>query len=667
MIPQHLRTEPQALLEFLSKGFVKNVGPAFAEKLQSFWGSEIFSKLETSNLLVSEHVNLHRFTDFEKQKLSSLLQMWLSDPIKCRSIAFLIRIGFGRSLSLKLYATYKQRAISLVLQDPYCFASMFNGIGFLTTDSVAKKIGIPEESLQRFCAAIKHILKSCLEDGGVFLESQSLFLELTKILKLSAEICSPIFTNAIDALTKNNQISSVKKGQRTFYALNKAYLAEQEVALFLKNRCRKIESEKKLQSCGGTDLAPEQSVNPDHNPNEFMLTSTQKKAIECALAHPISVITGGPGTGKTTILRELTKILKKEHLTMSLCAPTGRAAKRISQTTGLFAQTIHRLLEFSQKSYKFERNEHRPLETDFVIIDEFSMVDLFLAAYLFRAISQKTKIVCIGDVDQLPSVGPGKLLADFINCKKIPTTRLDTVFRQSKMSSITENAHRINMGQFPIKPTAACKKDFILIKKENDSDFEKTVEEFYTNTLKTHNIDPKNSVILAPMHKGNAGTANCNKIAQNLLNSKNNHGILVFSQKFKVGDPVIQQKNNYEKFVFNGDIGTITEISSSMTNPSITVSFDERAINYSSHELSELALAYAISVHKSQGSEFDAVLIPVFTQHFIMLNKNILYTAITRAKKLCVLVGQVKAVAIAIKKSGPDNRVTFLKDLLENF
>ena len=389
------------------------------------------------------------------------------------------------------------------------------------------------------------------------------------------------------------------------------------------------------------------------------LNQEQKEGVLRVIENKVSIITGGPGTGKTTLVKKLLQIFDEKKINYKLAAPTGRAAKRITESTGRYAVTLHRLLEFNPQIMGFTHNEQNALKLDVLIVDEASMIDIFLANAIFKALPLTAHIVFLGDIDQLPSVGAGNFLYDLIASKKIPMTRLHYIFRQAANSLITYNAHRINRGEFPESKAPNTIQDYIFIREEHPENLALQLKKIMFTILPQYKIKPEQAIILTPMNRGSAGTQTINELLQQLLNPDTNVPTLAKTfYTFKVGDRVMQIKNNYDKHVFNGDIGIITAINHEDKN--ITITYPEKDVIYDFLETDELILAYAISIHKSQGSEFDAVIIPIFTQHFTLLQRNLIYTAVTRAKKICIIIGQVKALAMAIKNVKSNVRNTFL-------
>jgi exodeoxyribonuclease V alpha subunit len=380
------------------------------------------------------------------------------------------------------------------------------------------------------------------------------------------------------------------------------------------------------------------------------------------LQHKITIITGGPGTGKTTLIKKLLTVLDTHRVKYYLAAPTGRAAKRITEGTNRPASTLHRLLDFDVSTMGFRHNESNALVVDYVIVDEASMIDVFLAHALLKALPYSAHLVLIGDIDQLPSVGAGNFLNDMIASKKVVTTKLQHIFRQAENSLITINAHKINNGEFPVSSYENAKKDFIFIKEDNPENIPKHLEAIYSKALRHYGIHKDDTIVLTPMHRGVAGTQKLNHDLQQMLNSEYHGPVMMYAgTQYQIGDRVMQLRNNYDKNVFNGDIGIIEDID--LEDKIMRVRF-ETLVEYETADLNELVHAYAISIHKSQGSEFSAVIIPLFMQHFMMLQRNLIYTAVTRAKKLCIIIGESRAIAMAVKNNKSVERITFLQQFL---
>jgi len=465
---------------------------------------------------------------------------------------------------------------------------------------------------------------------------------------------------AIEDLSKETLLVIEKIGQDKAVYLKPLYLSEIGVAKGLK------ELSQTRQKAIRIDI--EKAVSWFEARHAITLAPEQRDAISSAIKEKILVITGGPGTGKTTLIRAIIEILEKKGRRINLCAPTGRAAKRMSEATGRHAKTIHRLLEFNPRSMKFDRNSKRPLNTDMLIVDEASMVDIVMFYNVLKALPFTAQVIMVGDVDQLPSVGPGNVLGDIITCNMMKVVYLKKIFRQARKSLIIINAHRINQGQAPYTKAEYGKGDFFFIDRDEPEDVAETIKELVVKKIpKGFGFNPIHDIqVISPMHKGVIGVANLNKELQGLLNpsakSRGGEGITKGGQVFCIGDKVMQIRNNYELGVFNGDIGQIISIDDN--NKEVLVRFDYRVVRFEYSDMDELTLAYACSIHKSQGSEYPAVVIALHTQHYIMLQRNLLYTAVTRGKSLVVVVGNFKAMSMAINNIKKGTRHTFLKERL---
>jgi exodeoxyribonuclease V alpha subunit len=534
------------------------------------------------------------------------------------------------------------------------------GVGFLTADKLAANLGFAADSPLRAEAGILFVLHESTEEGHVCMP-RALLMELCRN-KLQIE--THILEEALSGLKADTRIKEEKLAPAA------SGLFGDEWAIYLRpihtsevgaaGRLDAIQRYRRLQpwidSQGALDWV--------RGRLNFSLAPLQEEAVKLALREKVIVITGGPGTGKTTLIRAILAIYERIGARVSLAAPTGRAAKRLAESTGHPAATIHRLLEFSPQIGGFQRNEYKPLPADLVIVDEISMMDIVIANHLLKAVPSQTVLVLVGDADQLPSVGPGKVLGDIIESGRFPVIRLTEIFRQARQSRIITNAHLIRQGAFPdLQADSGQNHDFYFINREDPQEALNTIVQLCTERIpRRFGLDPMEDVqVLSPMHRGEVGTENLNFALQNALNPR---GITLESagRTFRVNDKVMQIRNDYDKDVFNGDIGRIRRIDHE--DGEIRVEFDGRSVKYDFSELEELVHAYAISIHKSQGSEYPAVVFPLLTQHFMMLQRNLLYTAVTRARKLVVIVGSKKALAIAVKNNRIQSRFTLLKERL---
>jgi exodeoxyribonuclease V alpha subunit len=556
---------------------------------------------------------------------------------------------------MRIHKKFGPKAIQIVSNSPYKLSLDVWGIGFKTADRIAQSIGIKKDDPARAQAGVHQTLHDISSRGHVFIARGELAERAAAMLELDIV---PVDA-AIDVLaaSKHLRMEALESGEIAVYPVE---LYEAEVRL-----ARRLRAVLRKDAPGQSRLAAgiEAAITGFEKRAGVELAPAQRTAVEMAAQHKVLVLTGGPGVGKTTIVRAILTLFAEAKLVVRLAAPTGRAAKRMSEATGREALTLHRLLEFDPRQRVFARRHGRPLEGGAVIVDEASMLDLALADALLQAVSDDARLVLVGDVDQLPSVGPGAVLRDAIASGEVPTIRLTEIFRQAAGSLIVQNAHRIHEGIPPTSATGAGG-EFYVIERTGDKAAADTVVELATERIpKGFGLDPRTMVqILTPMHKGEAGTIMLNERLQQALNP---HGQEVKrgNKILRVGDKVMQLRNDYDREVYNGDIGFITELDTAAKK--LVVRFDERNVDYEESELDELVLAYATSIHKSQGSEYAAVIVPILTQHFVMLSRNLIYTAVTRGKKLVVLVADPRAVALALAETRKEDRKTYLAERLQ--
>jgi exodeoxyribonuclease V alpha subunit len=574
--------------------------------------------------------------------------------------------GVGASLALRIYRVFGSETIARVKENPYALAREVHGIGFLLADRIASQIGIRGDFPLRVQAGVLHVLREFAEQGHCFAPRAVLIRNAAALLAVEED---PVDA-AVDRLAARRIVvcdeHSVQGDTRVY--LDELYQAERRVAaaihelLSTRSSLQSEKIEAGLSIRGAVELESPELFGP----SSLTLDDDQLKAARRALQEKILVITGGPGTGKTTLLMALLAILRRADVKFALAAPTGRAAKRMAESAGEEAMTIHRLLEYSPRDGGFQRGEENPLEVDFVIVDEVSMVDIVLMDHLLRAIHPHSHLILIGDVDQLPSVGPGGVLRDLIECGVVPTVVLQRIFRQDRQSLIVVNAHRILKGQPLALGDRGDHRDFVLLPRESEEEILSMVKELVRDEIpRSLQLQPGEVApaiqVLTPMHRGLLGTINLNREIQTLLNPAG-EALERGASSLRVGDKVMQLRNNYDKGVFNGDLGRIIGVDKE--EGTIKVDFLDKTLEYESDELDQVALAYATSVHKSQGSEYPVVIIPLHTSHYLMLHRSILYTAVTRGKKLVVLVGSRKAVALAIRNVRVETRNSGLKDRL---
>ncbi len=643
-----LPTSLVGIKKYLSSGFIKGIGPVYAQRIV-----EVF-KEETLNIIDQEPDRLFHIEGIGKKRVEQIIASWNDQKYIAKIMVFLQEKGVSSAFATKIYKKYGHEAIAKLTQNPYRLTEDVWGIGFKTADKIAQNMGFATGSSERIQAGILYTLKQENNNGHCYQEIQELKDKTFLLLEIDADLHQHQMKHALTNLYHQDHIKLLTYAEKHFVGLSSIYGCEKAIAQkILELLTRKIKHEldpnnlyKDLQKVMTTDL------NID-----------QQQGILQSFNHKISIITGGPGTGKTTLVKALISLLELHNISYKLAAPTGRAAKRLMEGTSRHATTIHRLLEFDPATMRFVHDDKNSLKTDFLILDETSMIDVFLAHSIFKAVSLDTHVIMIGDVDQLPSVGPGSILKDLIETKTVPCTKLTQIFRQAQNSMIIQNAHKINHGEFPTTALEDCKKDFYFIKQDEAEQCFETIKNILLKTISHHGIKISDTTILTPMNKGIVGTQSLNHMMQQLLNPDENKPYLTFmGTVYRQDDRVMQVKNNYDKNVFNGDIGFIRDIN--REDNQMSVEFDGTTVIYESDEINELTLAYAITIHKSQGSEYDAVIIPIFMQHFMLLQKNLIYTAITRAKKLCFFIGQSKAIAMGIKNNKQQKRITFLQQFI---
>jgi len=646
-------TVPATLLgiqKYLASGLIKGIGSIMSERIVEKFG------LHTLEVIEKKPERLSEVEGIGPKRISLIIKAWVEHKEIKEIMIFLQGHGVSAAYSAKIYKQYGDQSIETVRENPYRLAHDIYGVGFITADKIAQNLGIDRNSLIRAKAGLIYILNRLTEEGHVYYPEHQLIHKAKEILSVDEEI----IIQAVRELSKEKELfleDLDPDGNLKAVYLAPFHVAETGVAQMLMNL-------KEFPS-NIRPIHPEKAIEWVQQKLNIELAQRQEEAVLLAATSKVLIITGGPGTGKTTLITAILRIFQQLKLRILLAAPTGRAAKRMNEATGWEAKTIHRLLEYSPRRGGFKKDQDDLLEADVVIIDETSMVDTLLMYHLLKAIQSHAHLILVGDVDQLPSVGPGNVLKDIIRSGRFTVVRLTEIFRQAQESMIVVNAHKVNQGQFPVlkeidKPE---KTDFQFIQEEDPEKILQNILDLCSERIpRQFRFHPLREIqVLAPMHKGIIGVANLNIELQKRLNP-GQPGITHGAWNFRLGDKVMQIVNNYDKDVFNGDIGWISKIDPEERE--VVIDFDGRPVPYDYSDLDEVVLAYAVSVHKSQGSEYPVVILPVVTQHYMLLQRNLIYTGITRAKKLVIMIGTKKALAIAIRNNKPQRRYTLLSERL---
>lgn len=641
-------TEISGIEKFLASGAINGIGPAMAKKIVAEFGEK------TLEVIAKSPNELLKIPGIGKKTAEKISTSYLEQSELTEIMVWLENHGISNTYAGKIFAKYGSFAIDIMEKDIYRLFQDIEGIGFLTADKLAFNLGIQREDKRRIISGIDYALMQLCNNGHCCIPEMALVDKTAKILQVNNQIIFTILKERID----NGSLNTEVVGGETLIYPPYLYYAEKKVAMRL------------LQLQQSTEPLSEDNlslfIKVWEKDNQIQLAQKQKEAIKACLHHGVLVLTGGPGTGKTTVIKGILSILKAQGLKIRLAAPTGRAAKRLSETTGQKALTIHRLLEANNLAQDdnlqlgFSKDIDDQLDADVIILDEVSMVDIVLMHHFLNAVPDGCRIILVGDTDQLPAVGPGSVLKDIIRSQKIPAIRLDEIFRQAQTSMIIQNAHIINAGRLP--DLRKQYSDFVFYELNDDTSITQKILDLCTKDLPHEGFDVLKDVqVLSPMHRFLCGVENLNLMLQEQLNPKKNQDELKYSsQTFRVGDKVMHIRNNYQKNVFNGDIGFIQDIN----NEKLTVDYFDHIVTYEKNELNELTLAYASSVHKSQGSEYKVVIIPLSTSHYIMLQRNLLYTAITRAKQKVIIIGSKKALMTAVQSNRTQKRYTLLAERL---
>ena len=655
---QILPASMAGIRRYLGSGLIKGIGSRLAERIVDQFG------METLNVIEENPTRLQEVPDIGTKRMRMITAAWQEQKQVKEIMIFLHSHNISTNLAVKIYKQYGEQSLTVVQEDPYRLARDIYGVGFKTADRIAQALGLSPDHPSRMESGIVYVLNQMSNEGHVFAPEKILLQQASQLLEQPTELLIP----ALSRLNQDQRIeldqipvqNDPKQISETSHQIQETSSSLHEPVIYLspfyygeRNLAERLATLNYTIPSRLSDMPPAFQLL-DHE-----LSSEQQAAVQTTFSHPLSILTGGPGTGKTTTVKALIARLEEGHKRYALASPTGRAAKRLSEATSRPASTIHRLLGYSPAE-GFKYNADNPLPLDLLVVDEASMLDLMLANTLLKALSPGTHLLLVGDVDQLPSVGAGDVLRDIIHSSLAPITQLNIIFRQASNSHIITNAHRINQGTMPMFDRASD--DFFLFPAQTAEEAAKWVEEVVCKRIpEKFRLDPRQHIqVLAPMYRGPVGVTALNNRLQAALNptSPAKPEKTLFGTIFRLGDKVMQTQNNYDKEVFNGDIGMV--IGLDMVEHQLFIDFDGKPVNYDWIEVDQLVLAYAVSVHKAQGSEFPAVVIPMVTAHYMMLQRNLLYTAITRAKKLCVLVGSKKAIAMAVNNNKVAQRYTAL-------
>lgn len=657
-VTQYQETKPASLTgmeKYLGSGLIKGVGPVTAKRIVAHFG------LDTLDIIESQIERLIEVPGIAKKRVKMIQTAWETQKVIKEVMVFLQGHGVSTTYAVKIYKQYGEQAIATVTNNPYQLATDIYGIGFMSADVIARNLGVPPGSEFRYRAGIVHVLGEAAEEGHCFLPQVELVSQVVQRLTLQDHQPSPeLVSELIMLMGQSEQIVRQSHHEHQFICYQMPfYQSEQNLAARLQQL---------LSRPLTVDLPRVRAwIDRFTAATGMQLSDQQRQAVEMAASERVLILTGGPGVGKTFCTRTIVALWKAMGKSIALASPTGRASQRLSEMTGFEAKTVHRLLEFDPKTMGFKRDSEYPIPAQAIVVDEASMLDLFLAHSLVKAVPPDTQLLLVGDIDQLPSVGPGNILRDLIASEQVPVVRLTQVFRQAQTSAIVSNAHRINQGQYPtlesVVPTPGS--DCLWWGAPEPEHGVQAIQELIADLIPQWGFDTARDVqVLCPMTRGEVGTRNLNTVLQQLINPPHpaKAELVRGGMTLRVGDRLIQQKNDYDREVFNGDLGVIAAIDTE--EQEVTVVFDQRFVKYDYADLNELALAWAVTIHKSQGSEYPVVILPMFMQHYLMLSRNLLYTGLTRAKRLAVLVGPSKAIGLAVRQVKDQQRYTLLSQRL---
>ena len=637
-------TSTEGIERYLGSGMIRGIGPVYAKKLIRAFGEQVFDVIETGP------DRLREVEGIGPVRAERITTAWAEQKVVREIMVFLHSHGVGTARAVRIFKTYGADAVQVMSENPYQLARDIRGIGFKTADAIAARLGIEKTAMIRVRAGVAHALTEAMDDGHCGLPAAELLALAASLL----EVPEGLVETAVEQELAARNVVSDRVGETECVFLAGLHRAEHGIA----ERLHRVAA----GSLPWPWIDPDRAIPWIERRIGLVLAPSQSAAVRLALSSKVLVITGGPGVGKTTIVNAILRILATKGLDLVLCAPTGRAARRMTETSGLEARTIHRLLEVDPMSGGFRRDADRPVECDLLVVDEASMVDVVLMHALLRAVPDHAALLIVGDLDQLPSVGPGQVLADVIASTAVPVVRLTEVFRQAAMSRIIVNAHRINQGTVPELDRPDGESDFYFVPADDpETAIPKIVGLIRTHIPRRFGLDPVRDIqVLCPMNRGGVGARSLNIELQGALNPAGERKVERFGWTFAPGDKVMQTENDYDREVYNGDIGHLDDVDPEAGE--VTARFDDRTVTYGLGELDALVPAYATTIHKSQGSEYPAVVIPLMTQHYVMLQRNLLYTAVTRGRRLVVLVGQRKAVAIAVKAVSGRRRWSKLRE-----
>lgn len=640
----------EAIISYLSSDLVNGIGKAIAGRIVERFGTD------TLDVLDRDPSKLTEVDGIGDVRVKRLKEAWKESQHVHRIMVFLQDHGLGPALAARIYERYGGQAMAVVEQEAYRLAQEVWGIGFHTADRIARSAGVSQEDPARLAAGLAHVLQTARDNGHFYLPRDEILESAQRLLQVDKELVEV----ALETTVRDGDLQMEVAGGEVAYYLPGLLSTEKYVAARLRHLAQ-----------ASTPQSPSRDylrrwVDERAAMGAVALSDEQVDALDMALSEPVSIITGGPGTGKTTVTRAIADAADALGWNVALCSPTGRAAKRLSQLAGKPASTIHRLLAYDPRTHSFSHNEDDPLMADLIIVDETSMVDVILAEHLLRAIEPGTRVVLIGDADQLPSVGPGAFFQDIVASRVFPVCRLQQVFRQEEGGDIVRNAHRIRTGKFPhFTPGNEWNgEDTVFMERARAEEVADAVIRVVTKGLPGLGYDHDDIEVLSPMHRGPAGVTTLNERLQKNINPQRpgRREMPVGKQTFREGDRLLQTVNNYDKMVFNGDIGRLQQINPQSST--FVVEFDEGPITYEFHEADELKLAYALTVHKAQGSEYPVVVMVFHSSNYIMLRRNLLYTALTRAKKMAVVIGDKKGLAVAVRRTETRSRYTRLQERL---